>query len=117
VLCSTAQRARETLERIDPALEAATVRFESELYGASASGLLERLHGVPDGTGSVMLIGHNPAIELLALDLARPSPLLGELEAKFPTAALATLELPGPRWRRLERGTAELVGFVRPREL
>jgi phosphohistidine phosphatase len=117
VLCSTARRARETLERIEPAVETATVQFERELYGASAGGLLERLHSVPDGTGSVMLIGHNPAIEQLAHDLARPSPLLGQLEEKFPTAALATLELPGPRWRELERGTAELVGFVRPRDL
>jgi phosphohistidine phosphatase len=117
VLCSTARRARETLERIEPALETASVRFDRELYGASETGLLERLREVPDGTGSVMLIGHNPAIEQLALDLARPSPLLGELEAKFPTAALATLELLSPRWRELERGTAELVGFVRPRDL
>jgi phosphohistidine phosphatase len=117
VLCSTAQRARETLERIGPALGTATVRFERELYGASESGLLDRLHRVSDGTGSVMLVGHNPGIEQLALDLARPSPLRSELEAKFPTAALATLELPGPRWSELERGSAELVGFVRPRDL
>ena len=62
VLCSTARRARETLERIEPALGTPGVRFEPELYGASAGGLLDRLHGVPEAVGSVMLIGHNPAL-------------------------------------------------------
>jgi phosphohistidine phosphatase len=47
VLCSTARRARETLERIEPALGVADVRFEPALYGASAGALLERLHDVP----------------------------------------------------------------------
>src|ERR687891_2619567 len=103
VLCSTARRARETLERIEPALGTPVVRFERELYGASAGALLDRLHGVPEEVGSVMLIGHNPALQLLALDLARPTPGLRELEAKFPTAGLATLAFPGASWRALYR--------------
>ena len=115
VLCSTARRARETLERIEPALGTPSVRHERELYGASAGGLLERLQRVPDGVGSVMVIGHNPTVEELALDLACPSSARRELEAKFPTGALATLEFPGPSWRELDE--AELVAFVRPRDL
>ena len=117
VLCSTARRARETLERIEPALGTPVVRFEPELYGASAGALLDRLHAVPEAVRSVMLIGHNPALQLLALDLARQAPGLRELEAKFPTAGLATLEFPGASWSALDRGSAELTAFVRPREL
>jgi phosphohistidine phosphatase len=117
VLCSTARRARETLERIEPALATAAVRREPQLYRASADVLFERLRTVPDDVASVMLIGHNPAIEQLALDLARPSPERRELEAKFPTAALATLELVGPSWRDVSRGGAELISLVRPRDL
>jgi phosphohistidine phosphatase len=117
VLCSTARRARETSERIEPVLAGAAVRYEDRLYAATADALLERLHSVPDGIASVMLIAHNPAIEQLALDLARPSPERRELEIKFPTAALATLEFPGPTWRDLDRGGADLVGLVRPRDL
>jgi phosphohistidine phosphatase len=117
VLCSTAQRARETLERIEPALPGACLRYEPDLYAATADILLERLHSVPDGVASAMLIGHNPAIEQLALDLARPSPQRRELAAKFPTAALATLEFLGPSWRTIHRAGATLVGFVRPRDL
>jgi phosphohistidine phosphatase len=72
---------------------------------------------VPDGVSSVMLIGHNPAIEELALTLVGPVRARRKLGAKYPTAALATLALPVARWRGLEPGEAELVGFVRPRDL
>lgn len=117
VLCSTARRARETLKRIEPAIGSADVRIEAELYGASTALLLDRLRAVPDAIGSVMLIGHNPGLELLALDLAPPAPELYELEEKFPTAALATFAFSGAVWHELQPGAAELVGFVRPRDL
>ena len=117
VLCSTARRARETLGRIEPALGAPTVLIEPGLYGASKDELLDRLCGVPDGVGSVMLIGHNPGIQLLALELARPGAGARELEEKYPTAALVTLAFPDASWEALGPGSAELVGFVRPRDL
>jgi phosphohistidine phosphatase len=115
VLCSSARRARETLDRIEPALGTPAVRVERNLYAASAQALLERLRGVPDTVESVMLIGHNPGLQDLALDLARPSPTAHELAAKYPTGALATLELSG--WHELDHSTAELVALVRPRDL
>jgi phosphohistidine phosphatase len=117
VLCSTARRARETFERIEPALPAAAVSYEPRVYAATADELLERLRRVPDAIASVLLIGHNPAIEQLALDLARPSLKRRELETKFPTAGLATLEFVGPNWRDVHRGGATLVNVVRPRDL
>ena len=117
VLCSTAQRARETFERIEPVLATPIVRFEPELYGASAGVLLDRLHGVGNAVGSVLLIGHNPAVQLLALDLARAAPESRAVEAKFPTAGLATLVFPGSNWRALAPGTAALTEFLRPRDL
>jgi phosphohistidine phosphatase len=117
VLCSTARRARETLERIEPALGTPAVRIERELYGAGSDALLDRLRSVPDEVGSVMLIGHNPGLQLLALELAQPAGELHELDVKYPTAALVTLAFPGAAWRLLEPGAAELVGVVRPRDL
>ena len=110
VLCSSATRARQTLERVDPPGE---VRIEASLYGASASELLERVRRVPDETESVMLIGHNPAIEDMTALLTDGVPLAG---GKFPTGALATLTFTGS-WRQLGPGTARLESFVRPREL
>jgi phosphohistidine phosphatase len=40
-----------------------------------------------------------------------------KLASKFPTAALATLELPIDGWDALGHDTADLAGFVRPRDL
>jgi phosphohistidine phosphatase len=117
VLCSTALRARETWERIEPSLAGTPVRYEPEIYGASAATLRERVRGVPDDVASVLLVGHNPAIELFAADLACASPLLDDLEAKFPTGALATLALRAASWRDLGDECTELVAFVRPRDL
>jgi phosphohistidine phosphatase len=117
VLCSPSRRTRETLKRIAPSLgKGAEVRIEPRIYAASAATLLEALHEVPDEVESVMLIGHNPGIQELALSLARLSPESGRVESKFPTAALATLELDGT-WRELAPGGTELVSFLRPKEL
>jgi phosphohistidine phosphatase len=118
VLCSPAERTRETLELVRPALGAtSTVRLEADLYAASADELLERLRAVPEAIGSVMVIGHNPGLQDLALLLASNGAELKRLEAKFPTAALATLALANTTWRRLSQGDAVLVAYVVPKQL
>ena len=116
VLCSSARRTRETLERVIPALDASDVSMEDGLYGASSGGLLERLREVPEDIESVMLVGHQPAIQELALDLAGDGAELARVRAKFPTAALATLLFAG-EWSELAPGSAELVAYVKPKEL
>jgi phosphohistidine phosphatase len=117
VLCSSARRTRETLERIRPALgDDAQVEVEDGLYGATADGLIERLRDLDDDTDSVMLIGHNPAIEELALTLAGSGDQLPEMRRKYPTGALATLAFDG-RWRDLGPAVAELTDFVKPKQL
>lgn len=92
------------------------MRIERELYGASAAVLVERLAWRSECARIRDLIDHNAALQLLALDLARPAPGV-ELGAEYSTAGLATLAIPGPSGRALDPGTAELVGFVRPRDL
>jgi phosphohistidine phosphatase len=111
VLCSSALRARETVELVDPGGE---LQIEEELYGASAHQLLERLRRIPWGVDVVMLVGHNPSIEQLARDLAaNPDQLAGR---KYPTGGLAWFSFTGP-WHSLGRAGAELTTFVTPREL
>jgi phosphohistidine phosphatase len=117
VLCSSAARTRETLEPITPRLgDGVEVRIEDGIYGATANELLDLLHGVTPGVESVMVIGHNPALQELALVLAASGPELERLSEKFPTAALATLAFAGC-WEELAGGAAKLVAFVTPREL
>ena len=117
VLCSSSARTRETLERISASLgDEIEVRIEEDLYTASANDLLDILRDVDAGADSVMLIGHNPALQDLALSLAANGVDLGRLTEKFPTAALAALTFQCS-WGGLTPGAAELVAFATPREL
>ena len=118
VLCSSALRTRETLARILPGLgPELTVRIEPSLYPFEADQLLERLREVTDDVASVMLIGHNPAMQELASLLAGGGDRLDELRSGFPTAALAELDLGGGSWHELAPGTGRLTRFIVPREL
>jgi phosphohistidine phosphatase len=117
VLCSTATRARETLARIEPALGRQETKVERALYGASSEELIARLQRLPDACESVLVIGHNPGLQDLVLELASPGAERDAVAIKFPTAALATLELPSGGWPDLVPGTAELRAIVRPRDL
>lgn len=117
VLVSPAKRTRETLEGVAPGGE---VMVEPELYAASGAGLVERLRRVPEDIHSVMVIGHNPAMQALVLELAdKGSSDPARLESaaqKFPTGALATFELEAP-WGELRPGAAVLKELVRPKDL
>jgi phosphohistidine phosphatase len=117
VLCSSSERTRETLKGISAGLRGGVeVRIEERLYTAPASGLLERLHEVHARVDSVMLIGHYPALQELALSLAGRGVDLGRLAEKFPTGGLATLTF-RCSWDDLAPGGAELIAFVTPKEL
>jgi phosphohistidine phosphatase len=118
VLCSPSLRTRQTLEAIESSLGTGSeIESESELYGASEEKLLQRLQALPESVNSVMLIGHNPGLQELALMLASRGADLRRLEEKFPTGALATLVAEGEDWAALGPGDAELVDYVVPREL
>jgi phosphohistidine phosphatase len=116
VLCSSAARTRETFDLVRPALGKATVTIEDGLYGARSDELLARIRAVPDAVASVMLIGHNPGLQELAVLLASAGDELERLEAKFPTAALATLAL-AKTWSRVAPGDATLTAYVVPKQL
>lgn len=64
---------------------------------------------MPEDTRSVLLVGHNPGLQELAVLLSdQPSgPLMAQLAQGLPTAALASFDLPMP-WGELATGTAHL---------
>ena len=118
VLCSPARRSRETLERVEAAFgDRVKARFEEALYGASEAELLARLRALPPELDSVMIVGHNPGLEDLALALAAEGAERARMEEKYPTAALATIDLSAHDWSAIERGSGALVAYVRPRDL
>lgn len=120
VLCSPAERARSTVTPILAAIgETATIRYEDGIYGASPAAILEILCELDDAAASVLVVGHSPGIDELALCLSADDDgeLRSRMIAKFPTCALAILAAPVARWRDLNVGSARLEGFIRPRDL
>lgn len=118
VLCSSAQRALDTLE---PLLRRVGVPFEArrELYLADPDALLASLAQIDDRERSVLVIGHNPGLHELALLLVRhgDDATRARLREGFPTAALAVLELAIPRWDEIRAGCGTLVELRVPRDL
>jgi phosphohistidine phosphatase len=117
VLCSPALRARQTLDQVLGSLAEPDVRIEPELYTFDAQPLLARLGSIPDAVASTMVVGHNPAIHDLAVMLSRAGDRLPDLTAKYPTGALAELELDAASWSVVAPGGAVLTRFVTPRTL
>jgi phosphohistidine phosphatase len=86
---------------------------------ASAETLLDIVRHVPAMVERLLLVGHNPGIEELALRLARRDGdrLRGELEVKYPTGTVAEIGLPAENWADVLEGTGRIVRFIRPRDL
>ncbi len=121
ILCSTAMRTRQTLAPIAKRLggPGPQIVFDDALYLASEESLLEHLQEVSPDVATVLLIGHNDGIWRLAEMLAGRGDAArrAALKEKFPTGALAMLQVPAGPWRDLTTGSGELFAFVRPRDL
>lgn len=121
VLCSTAVRTRATLTLLLAELKGPPPRvlFSDTLYLADADTLLSAIHNDSDGAKTLMLIGHNPGLHALALQLTGNGSreTLAELAMQFPTAALAQITFDAERWPQIHAGSGTLVDFVLPRRL
>lgn len=84
VLCSTALRTRQTLEALGLS---APVRFERSIYTGDGQDLLTLVNLVEEECGSVLLVGHNPAVHELVVTVGN------EPVEDFPTCALGVIEL------------------------
>jgi phosphohistidine phosphatase len=118
ILCSSALRARQTLGRVLPALGGELeVSIEPALYTFDANVLLERLRRIDAAVRSAMVVGHNPAIQDLALRVADRGDELGALSRKYPTAGLGEIVFGEGTWTALADQPGELVRFIVPRDL
>ena len=119
VLCSTATRTRETLERtrID-----APVEFVDRLYESTPGTVIDEINRVAsrfDGDVSTLLVvGHEPTMSALSLGLATEEgsndAAAERIMAKYPTSAIAVLRT-AQSWDRLALNGAALVDFHVPR--
>jgi phosphohistidine phosphatase len=124
VLCSPAARTRETWARLVSGLESGLgsagpvpePTYEDAIYEASVSSLTRVLRAVDEKAKTVLLVGHNPGVHELVVELAEQADEKARVlaAASFPTSGLAVLKVSGP-WSKLAPGSAELLEFAVPR--
>jgi phosphohistidine phosphatase len=120
VLCSQAERVRETWELMAPVLgERIPAKTLRTIYPGAPSRLLMTLRRAPDAARTLLLIGHNPGLATFATRLCGggSKKALNQMSAKFPTAGLAVIDFDAKRWSDVADGAGRLEAFVRPKDL
>ncbi|MGD9092775.1 MAG: histidine phosphatase family protein [Anaerolineales bacterium] len=112
IITSTAKRALMTVEAlVETSGYDGEVHLTNDFYHASTEAFLAILSQVPDEYQCVMVVGHNPGLEVL-IDV-----LTGEY-LRMPTAALAQVSLPIQNWAEIyDEVMGVLVDYWRPKEL
>jgi len=117
ILASPAERVRETLDGAGEL--GAAVKFEPSIYLASEDQLMSLLRGVAPKARSLLLVGHNPGLEQLVAAISRDDDagFRRRVQGKFPTGALAIVDLDVKSWADVQPGCGEIVELILPREL
>lgn len=109
-ICSTALRARQTLE-----LASRKGKWDVEthytdlLYEASTHDIITMLHDHNHSASCIMLVGHEPTWSNLAVRL------IGGGSVRFPTAAMAKIDFYFNDWRGLDSSSGQLQWLLQPR--
>ncbi|HEY8003992.1 MAG TPA: histidine phosphatase family protein [Phenylobacterium sp.] len=99
VLISPAARTRETWAAAEPHFPNAEPQFDEELYHADSGSVLREAERAGAKAGTVMVVGHNPGLQELAVRLlmegSEPPSLVERARRQFPTAAAAVFLIDG----------------------
>ena len=101
---------RDAGERV-PNIGWCDVRVEPSLYGASRARVLQEIQSLDTTVDSVLIAGHQPTCSEIV------GSLIGSAKIRFPTAAMACIDVPTAGWEAVEFGRGFLVWFVTPKLL
>jgi phosphohistidine phosphatase len=120
VLVSSARRAQETWTLIAKAIESAPTKIDDDrIYDASVERLFKLVETVPIDAQTLMVVGHNPGMQDLALTLVATGDIgiREQLNEKFPTSGLAVIDFAFRDWSMLHPKSGRLERFIGPRSL
>jgi phosphohistidine phosphatase len=119
-IVSTAARTRETWGLVAEMLpRKPSTDFEDRIYEASPRDILSAIARAPASAQSVIVVGHNPGFHETANLLVDSGDkrMRSSLSDKFPTAALAVIDLDIDDWAAIRPGGGRLERFVTPRAI
>lgn len=112
VLSSTATRALDTARRAAEAGGwAVEIETTERFYAAGEDEVIDEVRRCDDAVESLLIVGHEPTWSGVIGRLA------GVAEVRFPTAALARVDLAVDRWEDTTDGSGRLVFLVTPKLL
>jgi phosphohistidine phosphatase len=121
VYCSPAVRCVETLDAFWEGYgKILHPNWDKRVYLATGDSLLDWLNGLDEDGDHILICGHNPGCEELALMLVpdvKGDELRDEMEEKFPTASIAQISLSANSWADVKEKSGSLMQFIRPRDL
>ena len=99
ILSSTALPARDTADLVAEACGyEGEITYLESFYHAWPSDYLDALRGLPEDIYLAMIVGHNPGMAMLIEQLT-------DVSERFPTAALALIDLPIDYWSQMSDET------------
>lgn len=117
-LCSSALRARATLEALADVSPKAEIAVDERLYMATADGALGLIRQVPEEVSSLLVVGHNPGLRELGLLAAMPGGAhYQRLGRDLPAGGLLSMVVTAATWSGLGPRSAYLDGFTMPADV
>jgi len=107
IIASPAKRVVETLAAVAEGYGPLEADYDRRIYNASPETLLDVVRQADDGAQTLLLVGHNPGLQLVLLGLTR-----GQAGESFPTAALAVVNLAVASWADADQASGELVDLL-----
>ncbi len=118
ILCSSAKRTQETLSLMAPAMGAdIPARIDADLYLAGTDVLLERIRGTSADADSIMLVGHNPGLEQMIVELTNPKTTSHPCPDKLPAGALVVVDFDVESWGDVAPRTGDIADLIFPKLL
>jgi phosphohistidine phosphatase len=119
-IVSTAQRTRQTWQLLgDKVTQPPGVTFDDRIYEAAPADILAAIADAPKAATKLLVVGHNPGLQSLALLLAGSGSGKARkaLLEKYPTGGLAVFDFDLPDWTQLAPGSGRLERFITPRAI
>ncbi|MEW6015064.1 MAG: histidine phosphatase family protein [Candidatus Zixiibacteriota bacterium] len=111
IICSPAQRTRETAEILARhfAFPIEKIVFEKTLFDSPAvEHILQLLKGLDDDFRSVLVCGHNPVLQQLAATLS------GDFNVSMPAGTVVGISFELEKWRQLKEKAGKICFFASP---
>lgn len=120
VFCSTARRTRQTLELLEKKWSSSPLKtFKPLLYGGGVNPYFDVIYTASAADDSIMIVGHNPDIQLTGLDLLKEaSPeIYAKIEKKYATAGVLVMDFEVDVWSEIKYKSPVSASFMTPKML